>query len=198
MVDKNIERHAEHTIVSWPFPKQWVIVDTSDFVIIIRKSIQISQSPIDDISRHLSTIRVLILLCIYTLIYFVKIGPISSLLMLMPIAPHSVFAILWMSGMNVYYTWERQFKVTLHATYWISCSISIGTPAIHSLVERSGVRVTTFVKLRPLISPLSKFSILSKCMLEFSITSIFDRCHRILRRHLPNMNVTFRRWPVLS
>ena len=40
-VDKNIERHTVHTIVSWPKPKQWVIVHTSDLMMIIRQSIYI-------------------------------------------------------------------------------------------------------------------------------------------------------------
>ena len=39
--DKNIERHTVHTIVSWPNPKQWVIVHTSDLMMIIRQSIYI-------------------------------------------------------------------------------------------------------------------------------------------------------------
>ena len=39
--DKNIERHTAHTIVSWPNPKQWVIVHTSDLMMIIRQSIYI-------------------------------------------------------------------------------------------------------------------------------------------------------------
>ena len=33
--DKNIERHTAHTIVSWPNPKQWLIVHTSDLMMII-------------------------------------------------------------------------------------------------------------------------------------------------------------------
>ena len=37
--DKNIERHTADTIVSWPNPKQWVIVHTSDLMMIIRQSI---------------------------------------------------------------------------------------------------------------------------------------------------------------
>ena len=36
---KNIDRHTAHTIVSWPNPKQWVIVHTSELVMIIRQSI---------------------------------------------------------------------------------------------------------------------------------------------------------------
>ena len=35
-VCKNTERHTAHTIVSWPSPKQWVIVHSSDLMIIIR------------------------------------------------------------------------------------------------------------------------------------------------------------------
>ena len=38
---KNIERHTADTIVSWPNPKQWVIVHTSNLMIIIRQSIYI-------------------------------------------------------------------------------------------------------------------------------------------------------------
>ena len=38
---KNIERHTVHTIVSWPNPKQWVIVHTSDLMMIIRQGIYI-------------------------------------------------------------------------------------------------------------------------------------------------------------
>ena len=34
---KNIERHTADTIVSWPYPKQWVIVHTSDLMMIIRQ-----------------------------------------------------------------------------------------------------------------------------------------------------------------
>ena len=38
---KNTERHTAHTIVSLPNPKQWVIVHTSDSMMIIRQSIYI-------------------------------------------------------------------------------------------------------------------------------------------------------------
>ena len=38
---KNTERHTAHTIVSWPNPKQWVIVHTSDLMMIIKQSIYI-------------------------------------------------------------------------------------------------------------------------------------------------------------
>ena len=38
---KNIERHTVDTIVSWPSPQQWVIVHTSDLIMIIRQSIYI-------------------------------------------------------------------------------------------------------------------------------------------------------------
>ena len=37
--NKNIERHTADTIVSWPNPKQWVIVHTSDLMMMIRQSI---------------------------------------------------------------------------------------------------------------------------------------------------------------
>ena len=40
---KHIERHSADTIVSWPNPKQWVTVHTSDLMMIIRQSI-LSQS----------------------------------------------------------------------------------------------------------------------------------------------------------
>ena len=40
-VYKNIERHTADTIVSWPNPKKWVIVHTSDLMMIIRQSIYI-------------------------------------------------------------------------------------------------------------------------------------------------------------
>ena len=35
---KKIERHTAHTIVSWPIPKQWVILHTSDLMMVIRQS----------------------------------------------------------------------------------------------------------------------------------------------------------------
>ena len=38
---KNIERHTAHTIVSWPNPKQWVLVHTSDLMMKIRQRIYI-------------------------------------------------------------------------------------------------------------------------------------------------------------
>ena len=37
--NKNTERQTAHTIISWPNPKQWVIVHTSDLMMIIRQSI---------------------------------------------------------------------------------------------------------------------------------------------------------------
>ena len=37
-IHKNIERHTTHTIDSWPNPKRWVIVHTSDLMMIIRQS----------------------------------------------------------------------------------------------------------------------------------------------------------------
>ena len=39
---ENIERHTTDTIVSWPNPKQWVIVHTSDLMMIIRKIYNLS------------------------------------------------------------------------------------------------------------------------------------------------------------
>ena len=48
---KNIERHTAHTIVSWPNPKQWVIVNTSDLIMIIRQSTYI----ISIITREVGT-----------------------------------------------------------------------------------------------------------------------------------------------
>ena len=41
VLHKNIERHTEDTIVSWPSPKQCVIFHTSDLMMIIRQSIYI-------------------------------------------------------------------------------------------------------------------------------------------------------------
>ena len=38
---KNIKRHTAHTIVSWPNPKQWVLVHTADLVMIIRQRMYI-------------------------------------------------------------------------------------------------------------------------------------------------------------
>ena len=40
-VHKNIERHTAHTIVSWPNPTQWVVVHTSDLMMIIGQSMYI-------------------------------------------------------------------------------------------------------------------------------------------------------------
>ena len=40
-VHKNIKRHTVDTFVSWPNPKQWVIVHTSDLMMIIRQSLYI-------------------------------------------------------------------------------------------------------------------------------------------------------------
>ena len=39
--DKNIERHTADTIVSWPNPKHWVIVHTSNLMMIIRPRVYI-------------------------------------------------------------------------------------------------------------------------------------------------------------
>ena len=38
---KNTERHTAHTIVSWPNPREWVIVHTYDLMMMIRQSIYI-------------------------------------------------------------------------------------------------------------------------------------------------------------
>ena len=54
---KHIERHTAHTIVSWPNPKQWVIVHTSDLMI-IRQSIYIHSIITEETSKlktHSST-----------------------------------------------------------------------------------------------------------------------------------------------
>ena len=40
---KNIKRHTAHTIVSWPNPKQWIIVHNSNLMMIIRQSNIFSQ-----------------------------------------------------------------------------------------------------------------------------------------------------------
>ena len=50
---KNIERHTAHAIVSWPNPKQWVIVHTSDLMMIIRQSIYI----ISIITKEMSKLK---------------------------------------------------------------------------------------------------------------------------------------------
>ena len=39
--NKNIERHTAHTVVSWPNSKEWLIIHTSDLMMIIRQSIYI-------------------------------------------------------------------------------------------------------------------------------------------------------------
>ena len=36
--DKNIVRHTAHTIVSWPNPKQWLMIHTSGLMMMIRSS----------------------------------------------------------------------------------------------------------------------------------------------------------------
>ena len=38
-LNKDRERHTAHTIVSWPNPKQWIKVHTSDLMMIIRPSV---------------------------------------------------------------------------------------------------------------------------------------------------------------
>ena len=35
-IGKNIVRHTAHTIVSWPNPKQWLMIHTSGLMMIIR------------------------------------------------------------------------------------------------------------------------------------------------------------------
>ena len=50
---KNIERHTADIIVSWPNPKQWVIVHTSDLMLIIRQSIHI----LSNITRELGNLK---------------------------------------------------------------------------------------------------------------------------------------------
>ena len=65
-IHKNIERHTAHTIVSWLNPKQWVIVHTSELMMIMRQSTYIyslnhynmSTSQCDNVSytwRHLAS-----------------------------------------------------------------------------------------------------------------------------------------------
>ena len=56
---KNTERHIVHTIVSWPNPKQWVIVHTSDSMMIIRQSIYI----LSIITRELGQLKTHSLTC---------------------------------------------------------------------------------------------------------------------------------------
>ena len=51
--DKNIERHTADTIVSLPNHKQWVIVHTSDLMMIIRQSIYI----LSIITREMSKLK---------------------------------------------------------------------------------------------------------------------------------------------
>ena len=41
LYNKNIERYTSHTIVSWPNPKQWVIVHTLDLMMMIRQNLDI-------------------------------------------------------------------------------------------------------------------------------------------------------------
>ena len=41
IIHKNIKKDTAHTIVSWPNPKQWEIVHTSNLIMIIRQSIYI-------------------------------------------------------------------------------------------------------------------------------------------------------------
>ena len=48
---KNIERYTADIIVSWPNPEQWVIVHTSDLMMIIRQSIYILSIITGEISK---------------------------------------------------------------------------------------------------------------------------------------------------
>ena len=43
LIHMNIKRHTAHTIVSWPNPKQWIIVHTSDLMMMITQSNILSQ-----------------------------------------------------------------------------------------------------------------------------------------------------------
>ena len=52
---KNIERHTADTIVSWPNPKQWVIVHTSDLMMIIRQSIYILSTEMGKLKTYSPT-----------------------------------------------------------------------------------------------------------------------------------------------
>ena len=59
---KNIEWHTAHTIVSWPNPKQWVKVQTSDLMMIIRQSIYILSiipSEMGKLKIHSPTYRIM-------------------------------------------------------------------------------------------------------------------------------------------
>ena len=51
--DKNTERHTAHTIVSWPNPEQWVIVHTSDSMMIMRQRIYI----LSTITRNMGQLK---------------------------------------------------------------------------------------------------------------------------------------------
>ena len=50
---RTIKRHTAHTIVSWPNPKQWVILHTSDLMMIIRQIIYI----ISIITKEMAKLR---------------------------------------------------------------------------------------------------------------------------------------------
>ena len=62
IISKNIKRHTAHTIVSWPNPKQWVIVHTSDLMMIIRQRIyilSINTREMDKLKTHSPTYWIL-------------------------------------------------------------------------------------------------------------------------------------------
>ena len=50
--DKTIERHRAHTIFSWPNPKQWIIVHTSDLMMMIIQSISIITRGMGKLKTH--------------------------------------------------------------------------------------------------------------------------------------------------
>ena len=59
IICKNKERHTARTIVSWPDPKQWVIVHTPDLMMTIRRSIYI----ISIITREVGKLKTYIPTC---------------------------------------------------------------------------------------------------------------------------------------
>ena len=61
-IQKNIERHTAHTIVSWPNPKQWVTLHTSDLMMIIRQSVyilSIISKEMGKLETHIPTFRMM-------------------------------------------------------------------------------------------------------------------------------------------
>ena len=57
-IENNIKRHAAYTIVSWPIPKQWVIVHTSDLMMMIKQSryiVSITTRKIGKLKTHSPT-----------------------------------------------------------------------------------------------------------------------------------------------